>query len=750
VNRKQRRAAAKHGKQPVLAPSFHDQSSRFAELLSTAFQHHQAGKLDEAERGYRQILKTYPSAFSARHLLGITHYQRGDYEEAIYEIDLVLRLKPTEPSAHSDRGNALQGLGRLDEALVSYDRAIALKPDYAEALYNRGTALQGLKRLDEALASYDRAIALKADYADAFNNRSNVLQELKRLDEALASLDRAIALRPDYAELFNNRGSVLQELKRSDEALVSYDRAIALKPDYAEAFINKAGALQELGKLDDAIACYRQALHLKPKYAEAHRNLGIALKDQYKLDDAVVEFQRALALKPAFEVYSNLGATLQLQGKLDEAITHYQHSLTFNPDYMAAYSNLLFCLIYDERLTADQLFAAHQQWNIRYGRNAPRRMSYANKRSAERRLKVGYVSGDFRRHSVAYFFAPLLSAHDHEAVEIFCYAEVRRADAITERFKTLADHWRVTVGLSDEAVAAQIAADDIDILVDLAGHTAANRLPMFARKPAPIQVTWLGYPHSTGLSAIDYRLVDAVTDPEDDVLSIASEKLVRLDGTFLCYEPPNYAPSPLPPPSLESGAITFGSFNNPNKYSAVTIDAWAKLLSRVPEARLLLKGLPFADASTRALYQARLSDRGVPPQRITLLGGVPDQAHLAYYCEIDIALDPFPYNGTTTTCEALWMGVPVVTLRGDRHSGRVGASLLASVGLDELIAHDVNEYIDVAVRLAHDPSRLVHLRSSLRAQMAASPLCDAPGFAHKIESVYRSMWRHWCEKHYVV
>ena len=339
----------------------------------------------------------------------------------------------------------------------------------------------------------------------------------------------------------------------------------------------------------------------------------------------------------------------------------------------------------------------------------------------------------------------MLTAHDRAAVEIFCYAEVKRPDEVTERLKALADHWRVTVGLSDEAVAAQVAADGIDILVDLAGHSAANRLAIFARKPAPVQVTWLGYPHSTGLSAIDYRLVDAVTDPVDDVM--ASEKLVRLDGTFLCYGPPPDAPQPGPPPSLESGTITFGSFNNPTKYSAATIDAWIELLSRVPGSRLLLKGLPFADASMRALYHTRFSERGIAPQRIMLVGHIPERTtHLAHYREIDVALDPFPYNGTTTTCEALWMGVPVVTFRGDRHSARVGASLLASVGLDELIADDVEQYIALAKGLADDRSRLVQLRSSLRTQMAASRLCDAPRFARKTEAAYRCMWQMWCER----
>ena len=337
-----------------------------------------------------------------------------------------------------------------------------------------------------------------------------------------------------------------------------------------------------------------------------------------------------------------------------------------------------------------------------------------------------------------------MRAHDRAAVEVFCYADVASPDDVTERFKTLADHWRTTVGLADEAVADQIGRDGIDILVDLAGHTG-NRLAVFARKPAPVQVTWLGYPHSTGLSAIDYRLVDNVTDPTEDATP-SSEQRLRLERTFLCYGPPSDAPSPALPPCLARSTITFGSFNNPTKCSAATIETWAQVLRRVPESRLLLKGLALADPSTRKICEDRLRGYGIPPHRLTLRGPIREQAmHLAHYDEIDIALDPFPYNGTTTTCEALWMGVPVVTLRGDRHCGRVGASLLAAVGLDDLIAGDVAEYVEIATRLAADRSRLERLRGALRAQMADSPLCDGAAFARTLEAAYRTMWRGWCD-----
>ena len=528
--------------------------------------------------------------------------------------------------------------------------------------------------------------------------------------------------------------------------MAQFERALILRPELAEAHSNLGAAFKDQGKLQEAVAQFERALLINPELSEAHSNLGTALQALGTLDRAVEQFERALSLKPDFaEARSNLGAALKDQGKVDAALMQFERALVVKPDFVTAHSNMLFCSLYDERLSANQLFVAHQEWDLRHGRSTQQPQAYINTRLAERRLKVGYVSGDFRQHSVAWFLLPLLMAHDHRVVEVFCYAEVKRPDDVTELFKALADHWRTTVGMSDETVAAQIAADGIDILVDLAGHTAGNRLMVFARKPAPIQVTWLGYPSSTGLSAIDYRLVDAVTDPEDDVTSVSSEKLVRLDDSFLCYGPPMEAPLPIPPPALKSGTITFGSFNNPTKYSAATIETWVKLLNRMPSARLLLKGLPFSDASIRASYLARFTERGVPSQQITLLGPTPDRAgQLAHYHQIDIALDPFPYNGTTTTCEALWMGVPVVGLRGDRHSARVGASLLTSIGLDELVAQDIEGYLDIAVRLAHDQSRLAKLRATLRARMAASPLCDSHSFARKMEGAYRSMWRIWC------
>jgi predicted O-linked N-acetylglucosamine transferase (SPINDLY family) len=625
--------------------------------------------------------------------------------------------------------------------------AAAVAPTGAAELLVAGVNHHQAGRLAEAEICYRRVLAAQPDHADALHLLGVIAHQAKHHDLAVEMIGRAINRNAKDPLYFCNLGAALKELGKLGEAVAAYRQAIRLKPDLAEAHSNLGVALFDQAKIEEAVAAYRQAIRIKPDYAEAHYNLGNALTDQYKLDEAVAAHRQAIRLKPDYaEAHCNLGIALSDQCRLDEALAAYRQAIRLKPDYAEAHSNLLLCLNRDDRMTADQLFAAHREWNERHGRQAPRPVAHANDRGAGRRLRIGYVSPDFWLHSVAFFVEPLLKSHDRQAVEVFCYAEVVRPDTATAHLRGLADRWLVTVGMSDEKLAERIRADGIDILVDLAGHTARNRLRVFARKPAPVQVTWLGYPNTTGLEAIDYRLVDAVTDPAGEADAWASETLVRLDGGFLCYGGLKGAPQPAAPPCLQSGTLTFGSFNNPTKVSAATFNAWATLLCRLPRARLLLKGKQFADATTRALFLARLGERGVAAERVELLAWLPDAAaHLAVYHRVDIALDPFPYNGTTTTCEALWMGVPVVTLRGDRHAGRVGASLLGQVGLTDLIGNSVEEYVEIAHALAGNPARLNELRRALRPRLAASPLCDGGAFARKTEAAFRRMWQRWCE-----
>jgi protein O-GlcNAc transferase len=605
----------------------------------------------------------------------------------------------------------LHQAGQLVAAEAIYRQVLAVQPKLAGSHFNLGHALMGQGKLDEAVAAYRQAIRIEPDLARAHCDLGSALMGQGKLEEAVAAYHQAIRIQPDLAEAHSNLGTALTGQNKLDEAVVAYRQAIGIKPDFAEAHSNLANALTVQGKLDDAVAACWRAIGIKPDYPEAHSNLGNALTGQ---------------------------------GKLDEAVAAYRQAIRIQPGYARAFSNLLLCLHYDDKSTNENIFAAHREWDERYGQR-PSFTAYDNDRDPVRRLRIGYLSPDFRQHSVAYFVEPLLKGFNRQKVEVFCYAEVRQADSVTTRLQRLADHWVVTVGLSDQGLAERIRTDGIDILVDVAGHTGRNRLLVFARKPAPVQVTWLGYPNTTGLKAIDYRLVDAVTDPAGEADALASETLVRLKGGFLCYGGLRDAPEPTRPPYLRTGTVTFGSFNNPAKVSTATFDAWAKLLSRLPQARLLLKGISFADAATRALFLARLGDRGVAPERVELMAFLPDIAgHLALYDRVDIALDPFPYNGTATTCEALWMGVPVITLRGHRHAGRVGASLLTQIGLTDLIANSIEDYVEIALALASDSERLEDLRRTLRPRLVASPMCDEGAFADKMEAALRTMWQHWC------
>ena len=680
--------------------------------LQTAIEHFQNGRISQSAACLQSILAADPGQADALHLLGIISLQRGDGAAALDLITKAVGANPAEPIYCNSLGNILQDRGRPDEAVTCYRQALSLKPDYAEAHSNLGAALLALGRNDEAVDSLQSALAIKPDYVEALSHLGNAFQARSRMDEAIACYRQALTIKPDQADCLSNLGIALHGKGLLEEAAACCRQALSVDPNHVNAITNLGNVLQSQGALSESIHCYRQALSIKPEHLEALNNLGNVFKDQ---------------------------------GLLDEAIDCYRKTLLLNPDQNDAHSNLLFCLNYHPHLSPAKIYSEHLAWGERQVRRKiviQRRLAELN---PERRLRVGYVSPDLRQHSVAYFFEPLLREHDRRLVEIFCYAEVLRPDRTTARFQGLADHWLSTVGLTDEEFARRIVDDGIDILIDLAGHTENNRLPVFALKPAPIQVNWLGYPHGTGLRTMDYRLVDSVTDPGSESETYASETLVRLDHGFLCYEPPPEAPFPSNPPCLDKGVITFASFNNPAKLSSVTLDAWANLLARVQNARLLLKGKMFADAGSSAQFLDRLKQRGIAADRVTLMGSVASQAdHLSLYGMADIALDPFPYNGTTTTCEALWMGVPVVCLRGERHAARVGASLLTQIGMTELIASGVQDYLDIAAELAGNQQKLSALRHSLRARMTASSLYRSADFARKMEEAYRRMWRLFC------
>ncbi|PWC59584.1 hypothetical protein TSH7_20250 [Azospirillum sp. TSH7] len=535
-----------------------------------------------------------------------------------------------------------------------------------------------------------------------------------RLEEAEALYRHMLAQDGTAADLWNNFGVVLADLRRPEESAAALRTALALRPNYDRPWVGRGAAAYGTNRLDEAVRCWSRAIALNPR------------------QDAGMWF--------------NLGVTHQMRGEAEAAAPCLDQAERLAPADPLIASQRLLCLNYLD-LSGERLLAEHRRFDERFGRLPPP-APHANRADPEKRLRIGYLSVEFREHLGAYFLTPLFEAADRSRFEIVCYSILpdSHADAHTARFKAQADGWRNVGHLDDEALAAQIRADGIDILVDLAGHSGLNRLPMLARRPAPVQVTWLGYPNGTGMASVDYRIVDPISDPVGPTDAHAVETLVRLPAPFLCFRPPAAAPAVVPLPAGATGAITFGSFNKLPKITDGTVALWAEVLRRVPDARLLLKDRPLSDPGTAALMRARFAAAGIDPARLDLVGFIKDAAgHLAAYNRIDIALDPHPYNGTITTCDCLWMGAPLVTLAGGRHAARVGASLMAAVGLPELVAATPDRYAAIAADLAGDLTRLMRLRLGMRERLRASPLCDQGRFMRNLETAYRLMWRRWCD-----
>ncbi|WP_138223208.1 tetratricopeptide repeat protein [Nibricoccus aquaticus] len=560
--------------------------------------------------------------------------------------------------------------------------------------------------------------------------------------EAIPLYREVLHALPAVAEVHHQFGNALKSLLRFTEALVPLGEAVRLSPADAAIRLNLGVTFLELRQYADAEAQFRRALELEPARPEAHNILGNALFSRGRLAEAGNCFLEALRLRPDYApAHDNLGRLARAQGRIADAVTSYRAALALQPR-PGTHSNLLMALNYLHGITPQEIFAEHQRWAARYAEPlTTATMAPERDRSGGRRLRVGYLSPDFSNHAVAYFFEPVLKAHDRATFEVFCYANVLAPDAVTARLRATAEHWCDLAPLSDDQALELIRRDRLDVLVDLAGHTARNRLLVFARRAAPVQITWIGYPNTTGLSAMDFRLTDAVSDPVGATETLHTEKLVRLPGPFSVYQPPAEAPAVGPLPALVAKAgIVFGCFNNFAKVTPETIALWCRLLTAVPGSRLFLKSRGLDDPDTASRIRDAFMQAGVMPERIELDGrelSVP--AHLALYHRVDVALDTFPYNGTTTTCEALWMGVPVITLAGETHVARVGSSLLTHLGSADWIAKTPGEYCAKARALVADLTRLSVIRAGLRERMSASPLCDAVGFTRGLEAKYRAL-----------
>jgi predicted O-linked N-acetylglucosamine transferase (SPINDLY family) len=543
---------------------------------------------------------------------------------------------------------------------------------------------------------------------------------------------------PEHADSLHLLGVVALQTGNVEAAYALVQRAVALRPDSPVCRTNLGQVLERLGRDDEAIRCYEAALELDPAYAEAHNNLGLAYARRDRLADADAHYLQAIALAPDYaEPHTNRGNLLKERGELDAAISCYRRAVELRPDLSALHSNLLLALHYHPGYSPADLQREHAVWAQRHV--APlvaTRPRHDNGREPERRLRVGYVSPDFREHAVARFVSPLFREHDRSQVEVFAYSDVATADPVTSALRKRANHWRDVASLGNDELAAAVRSDGIDVLVDLAAHSGGNRLLLFARKPAPVQITYLAYCSTTGVDAIDYRITDRVLDPPGEWNGYTEASLV-LPHCYWCYA----APPVRPATTRAAGPPTFGCLNNFAKVSDVTLSLWMRLLQQVPEARLKLYARTEAH---RGRVRRAMQNAGVEESRAEFVGRQSLADYLLTYRDIDVALDPYPYGGGTTSCDALWMGVPVVSLAGRTAVSRAGATLLAQTGLERLVARSEEQYVELAASLLRDAHELAALRGELRARVESSPLMDAPRFARDFEAALRTAWRAWC------
>ncbi|MBM4146322.1 MAG: tetratricopeptide repeat protein [Nitrospira sp.] len=685
-----------------------------AKTIQLVLKHYYSGNLKEAENLCKNIIVKQPNNPEVLFFLGIIYAQSGNNDSAIHYLKRSLEFNAINADALLALGVAYQQKGMIDDAFHCFNKTIELNPKNPEAYY----------------------------YLALFFHNSH------QLDEAVSYYRKVLELNPCLFDTYNRLGNALQENKQFNEAISYYQKAVQNNPADPTGYINIGIALHNKGEFDKADSQFQKALSLNPNLEIAYNYRGLSLIYQCRIGEAIKSFEASLRINPySVTALVKLGHLFEEQGKVHEAETYYRRAMQIQPNYIIPYEALLMNMQYNPHNNAQTIFNEH----VKYAKQFQKPLQTAvtphnNYRTIKRPIRIGYVSPDFRRHSVAYFIEPAIAAHSRERFEVFCYSDVLDQDDVTKRLQGYTCQWRNIAGISDEKTIDLIQNDGIDILVDLAGYSANNRMLLFARKPAPVQVSWIGYPSTTGLTNIDYKIVDCYTDPPGMSEQFYTEKLIRLPDCFLCYLPDRESPEVGPIPVLTSGHITFGSFNNFPKVSSKTIELWTKILKSIPGSHLVLKSSCFTDRSTHEYATSLFAQQGIDAGRIDLFGWqTSTRGHLGIYNRIDIGLDPFPYNGTTTTCEALWMGVPVITLSGNTHASRVGMSLLSNVGLPELVAGTPDEYVEIAVKLAEDLNRLQLIRKRLRDMMSKSVLTDSKRFISSLEASYRKIWKDWCD-----
>jgi predicted O-linked N-acetylglucosamine transferase (SPINDLY family) len=696
----------------------------------------------EMENTARDLTVRCPRQGIGWKALGTALMRQGRNADALEPLRKAAGLLRDDAQVHDNLGITLRGLGLHAEAAASFRQALAIKPDYAQAHNNLGILLGGQGHLAEAEASFRNALVSMPGFAEAHNNLGIILGKQSLFAAAEASYRLALAIKPDYVEALNNLGIALKEQGRLAEAEACYRRALQIRPEYVEVLNNLGVTLKELGHFANAEACFRRALEIKPDYVEAINNLGIAFEDQGQLAKAETSYRNALKIKPDYaEAHNNLGVLLKEQGQIGEAEDSHRRAIEIKPDYVEAYSNLLAALNYNVSHSPLHCLERSRQYSRMVEKKVGARFSSWQCATRPERLRVGLVSGDLNKHSVSHFLESLLAHLDPARVELYAYPTHHKTDELTARIEPYFAAWKPILGLGDEAAARLIHADGVHVLLDLSGHTAHNRLPVFAWRPAPVQVTWLGLPTTTGMAEMDYILGDPHAIPTECENQF-SETVWRMPESYLCFTAPDQPLEIAPLPALSAGYVTFGSFNNLTKMNDSVVSLWARVLKSVPNSRLLLKTKQLKDLAACEKTCQRFAFSGIESDRLVLIGTLASsEDHLAMYNKVDVALDTFPYPGVTTSVEALWMGVPVLTLHGDRFISLTAESIIRNTGLSDWIADDHDSYVAKAVAFSSDLENLAVLRAGLRQRLLASPLLDAPRFARNFEAVLWGMWQ---------
>ncbi|XP_011004692.1 PREDICTED: probable UDP-N-acetylglucosamine--peptide N-acetylglucosaminyltransferase SPINDLY isoform X2 [Populus euphratica] len=722
------------------------------------------GRLLEAAESYHKALKADLSYKPASECLAIVLTDlgnslklSGNTQEGIQKYYEALKVDPHYAPAYYNLGVVYSEMMQYDTALSCYEKAAMERPMYAEAYCNMGVIYKNRGDLESAIACYERCLAVSPNFEIAKNNMAIALTDFGTkvklegdISQGVAYYKKALYYNWHYADAMYNLGVAYGEMLKFEMAIVFYELAFNFNPHCAEACNNLGVIYKDRDNLDKAVECYQLALSIKPNFSQSLNNLGVVYTVQGKMDAAASMIEKAIMANPTYaEAYNNLGVLYRDAGNISMAISAYEQCLEIDPDSRNAGQNRLLAMNYTNEGHDDKLFEAHRDWGRRFMRLYPQYTSWDNPKVPDRPLVIGYVSPDYFTHSVSYFIEAPLVYHDYANYKVVVYSAVVKPDAKTNRFREKVlkrgGMWRDIYGIDEKKVAIMVREDKVDILVELTGHTANNKLGMMACQPAPVQVTWIGYPNTTGLPTIDYRITDSFADPPDTKQKHV-EELIRLPECFLCYIPSPEAGPVAPTPALSNGFITFGSFNNLAKITPKVLQVWARILCAVPNSRLVVKCKPFCCDSVRQRFLTMLEQLGLEPLHVDLLPLILlNHDHMQAYSLMDISLDTFPYAGTTTTCESLYMGVPCVTMAGAVHAHNVGVSLLSNVGLGHLVAKNEEEYVQSALQLASDIAALSNLRMSLRDLMSKSPVCDGPNFTLGLETAYRNMWHRYCK-----